>query len=119
VPASLRAGLRAARWLGPLLASAPLQRFLKSRLSGRPAGPDASRRAAGTTRLWAEARDDAGHVVQLRLRTPEAYQLTSWTALEIAERALRGELPVGFQTPARACGRQFVLGFPGVELSAG
>ena len=117
VPAALRAGLRAARWLGPLLASAPLQRLLKSRVARGPAGPDAAERARGASHLWAEARDDAGRIVQLRLKTPEAYELTSWTALEIAERALRGELPVGFQTPSRACGREFVLGFPGVTLA--
>lgn len=116
LPASLRVGLRAARWLGPLLGSAPLQRFLKSRVSRGPAGPDADQRAGGASHLWAEARDEAGHLVQLRLRTPEAYELTTWTSLEIAERALRGELPVGFQTPARACGRDFVLRFPGVTL---
>jgi short subunit dehydrogenase-like uncharacterized protein len=118
VPALLRVGLRAARWVGPLLASAPLQRFLKSRVARGPEGPDADQRAGGASLLWAEARDGAGHVVTLRLRAPEAYQLTTWTALELAERALRGELPVGFQTPARACGRDFVLGFPGVTLTA-
>ena len=117
VPAMLRVGLRAARWLGPLLGSAPAQRFFKSRVARGPAGPDADQRARGASLLWAEARDEGGHVVVLRLRTPEAYELTTWTALEIAARALRGELPVGFQTPARACGREFVLGFPGVTLS--
>lgn len=118
VPGILRVGLRAARWLGPLLASAPVQHFLKARVARGPAGPDANQRASGASLLWVEARDDAGHVVTLRLRTPEAYQLTTWTALELAERALRGELPIGFQTPARACGPDFVLGFSGVALTA-
>ena len=49
-----------------------------------------------------------------RLRTPESYELTSMTALDLAARALRGELPVGFQTPARAAGPDYVLQFPGV-----
>jgi len=35
-------------------------------------------------------------------RTPEAYQLTSWTALELARPRSAGELLAGFQTPARA-----------------
>jgi short subunit dehydrogenase-like uncharacterized protein len=118
VPRALRVGMRLARWAGPLLGSAPLQRFLKARVQAGPAGPSAEERARGVSHLWAEARDEAGHVVELRLETPEAYELTSWTALALAQRALRGELPLGFQTPARACGRGFVLQFPGVKLHA-
>ena len=41
------------------------------------------------------------------------------TSRALAERAGRGELPLGFQTPARACGRELVLQFPGVSLSPG
>ena len=32
------------------------------------------------------------------------------TALDLAARALRGELSPGFHTPARACGPDYVLG---------
>lgn len=117
VPTLLRVGLRLMRWGGPALASAPLQRLFKARVRRGPAGPNAEQRARGACHLWAEARDEAGHSIELRLRTPEAYELTTWTALELAERAGRGELPIGFQTPARACGRELVLGFPGVTLS--
>ncbi len=49
-----------------------------------------------------------------RLRTPEAYTLTALTALAIAERALGGDAPAGFQTPALAYGPDFILEFPGV-----
>ena len=37
------------------------------------------------------------------------------TALDLAERALRGEAPVGYQTPARAHGADYVLGIAGVS----
>jgi short subunit dehydrogenase-like uncharacterized protein len=118
LPRRLRVGMRLARWTGPLLGSAPVQRFLKARVQAAAAGPSAEARAQGVSRLWAEARDGAGRSVTLLLETPDAYELTSWTALALAERALRGELPVGFQTPARAAGRTFVLQFPGVKLRA-
>ena len=36
------------------------------------------------------------------------------TAVAIAKRALGGDAAVGFQTPARAYGADFVLGFDGV-----
>jgi short subunit dehydrogenase-like uncharacterized protein len=113
LPASLRVGLRLARWVGPLLASRPIQQLLKARVARGAPGPTADARAAAETRLWAEARDGDGGVVRARLRTVEAYELTSWTAVELAARALRGALPPGFQTPAGACGPDFILEFPG------
>ncbi|HXU00258.1 MAG TPA: saccharopine dehydrogenase NADP-binding domain-containing protein [Polyangia bacterium] len=114
VPLAVRTGLRAARALGPLLASAAVKRALEARVRRGPAGPTAAERAQRTSHLWAEARDAAGQVAAARLRTPESYELTSMTALDLAARALRGELPAGFQTPARACGPDYVLQFPGV-----
>jgi short subunit dehydrogenase-like uncharacterized protein len=116
VPRALRIGMRLARFMGPLLRAAPVQRFLRARVARGPAGPSADERARSASHLWAEARDEAGRAVELRLETPDAYELTAWTALALSERALRSELPVGFQTPARAAGRTFVLQFPGVHL---
>jgi len=114
VPLSVRVALRAARAFGPLLASAAVKRALATRVRRGPAGPTAAERARGSSHLWAEARDASGHVAVARLRTPESYELTSMTALDLAARALRGELPAGYQTPARACGPDYVLQFPGV-----
>ncbi len=114
LPLAVRAALRAARALGPLLASATIKRALAARVLRGPAGPTAAERARRSSHLWAEARDAGGHVATARLRTPESYELTSMTALDLATRAVRGELPPGFQTPARACGADYVLQFPGV-----
>jgi short subunit dehydrogenase-like uncharacterized protein len=114
-PAAMRTVLRLTRVLGPLLATAPLQRLLKARIRAGAAGPTTEQRQQGRSLLWGEARDPAGQVVVSRLQTPEAYELTRLTAVAIAERALAGDAPVGFQTPARAYGKDFVLGFPGVE----
>ena len=115
LPLAARVGLRLARGLGPVLASPAVKRWLAARARKGPAGPSADQRARRSTRLWAEAGDDGGNVVRARLRTPEAYELTSWTALDLAGRAARGQLPIGFQTPARACGADYILQFPGVE----
>jgi short subunit dehydrogenase-like uncharacterized protein len=111
VPTAIRVGLRLTRWAGPLLASRPVQRLLKARVARGARGPTAEARAAAASELWAEARDDAGRTATARLRTAEAYELTSWTAVELASRALRRALPAGFQTPARACGADFILEF--------
>ena len=87
MPLALRAGLRLTRWGGPLLASPALKRSSRRGRAAAPPGPDADERARGSSLLWAEARDGAGRVVELRLRAPEPYELTSWTALALAERA--------------------------------
>ena len=113
-PAALRFGLRMTRWLGPLLATAPVQGFLKQRVKARPAGPDDRHRERSCALLWAEARDDEGRAAAARLRTPEAYELTRLAAIDLAERALRGDVKPGFATPAGAYGKDLVLGIPGV-----
>jgi short subunit dehydrogenase-like uncharacterized protein len=115
LPRSTRAALRASRWLGPLVSSGPVRRLAEKWVRARVKGPSAQERAAGETRIWGEARDAAGATVVSRLRTPEPYQLTVETAVAIAKRALDGDAAVGFQTPARAYGADFVLGFDGVS----
>jgi len=114
LPLAARLGLRLARGLAPLLRSPAVKRWLGARVRHGPPGPSAAERASRVSHLWAEAQDDRNAVVTARLRTPEAYELTSWTALDLALRATRGQLPTGFQTPARACGADYILQFPGV-----
>jgi short subunit dehydrogenase-like uncharacterized protein len=116
VPLASRVGVRMARFLRPVLASTALKDFLISQLDGQAPGPNAEQRARAESRFYAEASDDTGNVARVRLITPEGYELTSWTALELGKRAALGQLPVGYHTPATACGRGFVLEFEGVRL---
>jgi short subunit dehydrogenase-like uncharacterized protein len=58
--------------------------------------------------------DDQGARCIARVRAPEAYTLTALTALAIAEKALAGQAPAGFQTPSRAYGADLILEIPGV-----
>ena len=113
-PLRLRLGLLATRFAGPLLATPPLQRYLKQRVKARAAGPSEGTRQRSEALLWAEARDERGGVAAARLRTPEAYELTHLIAVNLAERALRGEVKPGFATPAGAYGKDLVLQVPGV-----
>ncbi|HWA71835.1 MAG TPA: saccharopine dehydrogenase NADP-binding domain-containing protein [Polyangiaceae bacterium] len=116
VPLLSRVGLRLARFLGPILESAALKQFLIAQLDEQSRGPNAEQRGRTESRFFAEVRDELGGLVRLRLITPEGYELTSWTALELALRAERGQLPIGYHTPATACGPGFVLEFEGVRL---
>jgi short subunit dehydrogenase-like uncharacterized protein len=114
---AMRRALVVSRFLGPLLALAPLQRLLKARIRSGPAGPSAAHREQGECLLWGEAMDAEGRTAVSRLRTPEGYELTALTALAIVERVLQGDAPPGYQTPSRAYGPDFILGIPGCERS--
>jgi short subunit dehydrogenase-like uncharacterized protein len=111
----LRAGLLASRLFGWLLRTGPWQAWLHAQADLRSEGPTPQQRAAMHTVIVAEVSDAAGRRVVSRLRTPEAYTFTAQCAAAIAERAAAGDVELGFQTPARVYGRDFVLSFPGVS----
>jgi short subunit dehydrogenase-like uncharacterized protein len=106
--------MAASRYLRPVLGSYAAQRLLKRLVRAQPPGPNDEERARGVSLLWGEVMDDQGARRVSRVRAPEAYTLTALTALAIAEKALAGQAPVGFQTPSRAYGADLILEIPGV-----
>jgi short subunit dehydrogenase-like uncharacterized protein len=100
--------------LRPLLSSYAAQRLLKRLVHSQPPGPSDTERARGVSLLWGEVADSGGQRCAARLRTPEAYTLTAYTALAIAGKLLAGQAPAGFQTPSRAYGADLILEIPGV-----
>lgn len=113
VPTNLLRLMRLSRYLGPLLATAPVQRFLQSRIP--PGGPSDEERARGKSLIWGEVVNQAGERAESRLETPEGYTLTALTALKICEKILAGHHPPGFQTPAKAFGAGLILEIEGVS----
>jgi short subunit dehydrogenase-like uncharacterized protein len=105
-------------WLGGSIArvlkSAPWQSLLKAQAELLPEGPTDEELATVKRVIVAEAEDYSGRRVRSRLRTPDGYTFTVVTALAIVERVLSGEYQVGFQTPARVYGADFVLNFDSV-----
>jgi short subunit dehydrogenase-like uncharacterized protein len=114
-PASVRRLARMSRYLGWLLGSGPVQRFLKGKIQAGPPGPTDEERATEETRLWGEASDATGKTVVSRLRGPEGYTLTAMTALAAVTKVLAGQAPPGFQTPSKAYGADFILEIPGTQ----
>jgi short subunit dehydrogenase-like uncharacterized protein len=106
--------LKLSRYFAPVLGSAPLQSYFKWQVKLMARGATAEQRVHGTSRIWGEVRDDSGRAETARLTTPNGYTLTVLTALAIVEQALSGRCPIGFQTPARAYGADFILTIPGV-----
>jgi short subunit dehydrogenase-like uncharacterized protein len=113
VPPNVLRLMKLSRYLGPLLAAAPVQRFLQSRIP--PGGPSDDERARGKSLLWGEVVNKAGERAESRLETPEGYTLTALTALNICEKILAGHHPPGFQTPAKAFGADLILEIEGVS----
>jgi short subunit dehydrogenase-like uncharacterized protein len=107
-PSSVRM-MRLARLFGPLLATAPAQRFLKSRIQAGAPGPSDTARANARARLWGEAWTADGRGVAARLVTPDGYTLTARTAVAIARKILEGRATPGFRTPSRAFGADLIL----------
>ncbi len=112
-PPSLRLMARLLRTLAPLLATAPVRRFLVARVRAGAPGPSPEERARGRSLLFGEATDEnSGARVAARLETPEGYTLTAESALAIATRALAGDAPPGYRTPSLAYGPDFILTLP-------
>ena len=113
-PAGVRALAVAARYAGPLLGSDAVRRHLTARVRAGAPGPSAEERRRGRGFVWGEVEDDGGRRATSRLATPDGYTFTAHAALAAVERALAGQAPAGFQTPAKAFGPDFVLGLDGV-----
>jgi short subunit dehydrogenase-like uncharacterized protein len=114
IPAGVRRMMKLTRSFGWLLGTGMVQRFLKKRIKAQPPGPNEEERARGKSFVWGEVKDDNGKRAVSRLRGPEGYTLTALAALAIVERVLAGQFAVGFQTPSKAYGADFVLEIEGV-----
>lgn len=115
LPNAVRRMMKLSRPFKRLLSSQLVQRFLKKRIKAQPAGPSEQERLRGSSFVWGEVTDEAGQAKSSRLQGPEGYSLTAMTALAIVERVLKGDAPVGFQTPSRAYGADLILEIEGVK----
>jgi short subunit dehydrogenase-like uncharacterized protein len=113
--ALLRGGLAVDRSWGWLLSLPPWPELLKGATRLLPEGPTEAQRRQSATTIVAEVEDAAGRRLCARLFTPEVYTFTATASVAIAERVLGGDLEVGFQTPSRVFGGDFVLALPGVR----
>jgi short subunit dehydrogenase-like uncharacterized protein len=113
VPESAKKLMVLSRYVGWLLATKPLQSILQNQIP--EGGPSEEVRKNGKSLLFGEASDDSGNRVVSRLQCPEGYTTTALTALNIAEKILSGNAPIGFQTPAKAYGADLILEIDGTN----
>lgn len=105
--------LKLSRYLGWLLATKPLQKYLQSQIP--EGGPSDEERRSGKTYLWGEATDEQGNRVESRQQGVEGYTMTALTALKIAEKILDGNFCAGYQTPAKCYGADLILEIEGTK----
>lgn len=112
--ATLRLALKSSRHLGWLLASQPVQRWLKGRIRNRAPGPDETVRARGVSRIRGEVQNPGGKRAGALLTGPDGYTMTARTAVAALARTLDGGATPGFRTPSLAFGPDFILSIEGV-----
>ncbi len=109
----LRSTDAARKVLGPLLRSSLGQRGLAAIVRKFPEGPSQARRSLQRPTVWAQAVSPSGDSFTASLATPDAYDFTANSALEIASRISRLQAALGLVTPFQAFGADFVLNLPG------
>ncbi len=107
--------MKASRYIGWLLKTKPVQRYLHNQISQTVKGPDEKKRTTAQTYIWGEVKNAVGLTATARLETPEPYHLTAITALAAAERVSQMFMISGFKTPSLAFGPDFILEVPGVR----
>jgi short subunit dehydrogenase-like uncharacterized protein len=115
LPPALIKRMRMTRYIGWLLRLQPIQNRIKQRIRAGQPGPDVQTRQKSFSVVWGEVKNASGSRAAARLYTPNGYTLTAMTALRATRHALAGNVKVGFQTPSRAFGADFILQFEGVR----
>lgn len=102
-------------WVKRLLATPPAQRALEALVERATIGPSVSSRRRSSSTIVAQVFAPDGAMARSRLTTPNGYELTARTSIEMARRVAAGAVEPGFHTPSRAFGADFILEFDGCE----
>jgi len=85
------------------------KKILQMGVNARSEGPTDEQRKKGRSFIWGRVYDEAGNQKEARIQTVEGYTLTAITALNIVEKAMKGDAPHGFQTPSKAYGQDLIM----------
>ena len=94
-----------------------VRNFLRKKIKNKPPGLNDEQRKAATTMVWGKVSNSTGKSVSARLCGPDAYTLTAYSCLIIAQKIIKQQnFKPGYHTPATAYGEGLVLEIPGVEM---
>ncbi len=109
--------MRKLRMVAPLLKCGPLLKVAEWLVDRYVKGPSEEDLSKQRVSLWGEVRDAENRTASATLETPNGYRLTALTAVAAVEQVLAGRAAPGFQTPARAFGKEFILSLPDVAFA--
>ena len=115
VPASAVWGARFMNLFRPLLRNGWVQGRLKGLVDRKVQGPNEQLRDKLPTWVWGEARNAAGEVRTVRIRTANGYTLTVDGALAVTRYLLDNQVEGGSYTPAKLLGAELVEQLPGSQ----
>ncbi|MGW1617181.1 saccharopine dehydrogenase family protein [Streptomyces sp. NPDC002285] len=115
LPALMAGLMRLAPRLPAVFDSALWHAAMNGLIRRLPVGPSDQQLAQGASHIWGRVSTPDGRTATALLHGPEAYEFTAQTARLLLERALGGQAPPGFQTPATAYGPDLVLDIAGVR----
>jgi short subunit dehydrogenase-like uncharacterized protein len=104
------------RVFGPLLYNRVAKNLFKLLINiFLPPGPNEGKRNKKFATMIGEGTDEQGKRIISKLKTPEGYNCTALTTVEIMKRVLDNDYKIGFQTPSLAYGADFILQFENVK----
>jgi short subunit dehydrogenase-like uncharacterized protein len=118
-PGSARRGMAALAMMGPLLALAPVRRFIERQVDQRVTGPSDTVRARGRMHVWGRVTHADGRRLEGTAELPEGYRFTAIAAVESARRVLESAPAAGYHTPTSAFGSGYLETFPECDVQLG
>lgn len=115
-PAATIACIRCLRFAAVLTRLRSVRRSLQWLVDRFVVGPSVEEDRQKHGSFWGMAVDPTGRAVEATLVTPGSYYLTVLTALAAVDRVLAGSAPVGFSTPSKAFGADWILSIPGTDF---
>lgn len=108
--------MRRLRPLYGLMGWPPVAKTVRWLIQRRVHGPNQQQWEKYGSSLWGRVSNDSAEAVEATLETLGGYPLTVETSIAAALRTLAGEAPIGFCTPAKAFGKNFILEMPGTDV---
>ena len=93
--------------------------LVRTIIKSKSPGPGDAQRDKAVSLIRGIVRNPQGQSVTAFMRCPEAYSLTAYATLLIAQKILNGQFRPGYQTPATAYGENLVMEIEGVERHLG
>ena len=98
-----------------LLRTRSMHRLITKIINSKSPGPGDERRDKAVSLIRGTVTNPQGKSVTAYMRCPEAYSLTAFATLLIAQKIVNGQYKPGYQTPASAYGQDLVMEIAGVE----